>query len=24
VAQWVAAGRAETWRSPRYEEATAP
>ncbi len=24
VAQWVAAGRAETWRSPRYEDATAP
>lgn len=24
VAQWVAAGRAETWRSPRYEEAPAP
>ena len=24
VAEWVAAGRAETWRSPRYEESPAP
>ena len=24
VAEWVEAGRAETWRSPRYEEAQAP